>query len=84
MTQSPESGNTTEHTETTPAQEDVKQSGTRFAELGLDKRLLDAIAGIGFEYCTPIQAETLPYTLACHDLGVLDYSYPDPTGNACS
>jgi ATP-dependent RNA helicase RhlB len=68
MTQSPESGNTTDQTETTPAQEDVKQSGTRFAELGLDKRLLDAIAGIGFEYCTPIQAETLPYTLACHDL----------------
>ncbi|MFC4260382.1 DEAD/DEAH box helicase [Marinobacter lacisalsi] len=40
----------------------------RFAELGLDKRVLDAIADIGFEYCTPIQAETLPYTLACHDL----------------
>lgn len=68
MTQSPESGNTAENVVSTTDESEVKQSGTRFAELGLDKRLLDAIAGIGFEFCTPIQAETLPYTLACHDL----------------
>ena len=37
----------------------------RFSDLNLDKRLLDAITKIGFEYCTPIQAETLPWTLAC-------------------
>ena len=65
MTQAPESGNTAD---TVANATDVTQSGTRFAELGLDKQLLDAIADIGFEYCTPIQAETLPYTLACHDL----------------
>ncbi|NWN91486.1 DEAD/DEAH box helicase [Marinobacter adhaerens] len=48
---------------------DSKHTGDlRFADLNLDKRLLDAIAAIGFEYCTPIQAETLPWTLACEDL----------------
>ncbi|HLV77460.1 MAG TPA: DEAD/DEAH box helicase [Marinobacter sp.] len=40
----------------------------RFSDLNLDQRLLDAISKIGFEYCTPIQAETLPWTLACEDL----------------
>lgn len=40
----------------------------RFSDLNLDKRLLDAITKIGFEFCTPIQAETLPWTLACEDL----------------
>ncbi len=54
--------------QTSPDEAPVSQSGTRFAELKLDKRMLDAITSIGFEYCTPIQAETLPYTLACHDL----------------
>lgn len=67
MTQSPESVSNDSIAEA-PEREEVKQSGMRFAELGLDKRVLDAIADIGFEYCTPIQAETLPYTLACHDL----------------
>lgn len=48
---------------------DPKPTGDlRFSDLNLDKRLLDAISKIGFEYCTPIQAETLPWTLACEDL----------------
>lgn len=48
---------------------DTKHTGDlRFQDLHLDKRLLDAITAIGFEYCTPIQAETLPWTLACEDL----------------
>ncbi|MEE3168924.1 MAG: DEAD/DEAH box helicase [Pseudomonadota bacterium] len=48
---------------------DPKHTGDlRFSDLNLDKRLLDAITAIGFEYCTPIQAETLPWTLACEDL----------------
>ncbi|KAA1174949.1 DEAD/DEAH box helicase [Marinobacter salinexigens] len=48
---------------------DPKHTGDlRFRDLHLDKRLLDAITAIGFEYCTPIQAETLPWTLACEDL----------------
>ncbi|KXS50687.1 MAG: ATP-dependent RNA helicase, partial [Marinobacter sp. T13-3] len=48
--------------------ETTHTSELRFSELNLDKRLLDAISKIGFEYCTPIQAETLPWTLACEDL----------------
>ncbi|MDL0429862.1 DEAD/DEAH box helicase [Marinobacter sp. TBZ242] len=41
---------------------------TLFKDLNLDQRVLDAITDIGFEHCTPIQAETLPFTLACQDL----------------
>ncbi|AZT84219.1 DEAD/DEAH box helicase [Marinobacter sp. NP-4(2019)] len=48
---------------------DPSETGkTLFKDLNLDQRLLDAITDIGFEYCTPIQAETLPFTLACQDL----------------
>ena len=48
---------------------DAPESGkTLFKDLNLDQRVLDAITDIGFQYCTPIQAETLPYTLACQDL----------------
>lgn len=43
-------------------------SKTLFKDLKLDQRLLDAITDIGFRHCTPIQAETLPFTLACQDL----------------
>lgn len=48
---------------------DAPEAGkTLFKDLNLDQRVLDAITDIGFEYCTPIQAETLPFTLACQDL----------------
>jgi ATP-dependent RNA helicase RhlB len=43
-------------------------SKTLFKDLNLDQRVLDAITDIGFRHCTPIQAETLPFTLACQDL----------------
>lgn len=43
-------------------------TGMRFAELGLDPDLLKAIDDLGFEYCTGIQSETLPLTLAGKDL----------------
>ncbi|MBS3803429.1 MAG: DEAD/DEAH box helicase [Oleiphilaceae bacterium] len=46
----------------------VAEGKTRFMDLALDQRLLDAITDIGFEYCTPIQAETLPFTLLGKDL----------------
>ncbi|MCG2579365.1 MAG: DEAD/DEAH box helicase [Marinobacter sp.] len=48
---------------------DSSETGkTLFKDLNLDQRLLDAITDIGFEHCTPIQAETLPFTLVCQDL----------------
>ncbi len=40
----------------------------RFATLGLDPRLLQGLHAAGFEYCTPIQAETLPLLLAGQDV----------------
>ncbi len=40
---------------------------TRFHDLDLDPRLLHGIADLGFHYCSPIQAQTLPHTLRGHD-----------------
>lgn len=40
---------------------------TRFHDLGLDLRIMHAIADLGFEYCSPIQAAILPSTLRGHD-----------------
>jgi len=44
-----------------------KEGSTRFHDLGLDDRLLHAIADLGFSYCSPIQAKVLPHTLEGHD-----------------
>jgi len=41
---------------------------TRFHDLGLHKDLMHGIADTGFEYCSPIQAASLPYTLNGHDV----------------
>lgn len=41
---------------------------TRFHDLDLDHSLLHGIADLGFEYCSPIQAQSLPNTLSGHDL----------------
>lgn len=49
-------------------QVDPAPSGLKFEALNLDQRLLSAITDIGFTACTPIQAETLPFTLAGDDL----------------
>lgn len=40
---------------------------TRFHDLYLDDRIMHAIADLGFEYCSPIQAGILPQTLQGHD-----------------
>ncbi len=40
---------------------------TRFHDLNLDPRILHGIADLGFQYCSPIQAEVLPKTLLGHD-----------------
>ncbi len=40
----------------------------RFHDLGLDDRIIHAIADLGFHYCSPIQARALPHTLAGHDV----------------
>ena len=38
-------------------------SDTRFSDLGLHPKLLSAVNDLGFQYCTPIQAKTLPLLL---------------------
>jgi len=44
-----------------------KEGKTRFHDFGLPDPLLHAISDLGFEYCTPIQAEILPSTLSGRD-----------------
>ena len=41
---------------------------TRFHDLGLEPELLHGIADLGFEYCSAIQAESLPFALKGHDV----------------
>ncbi len=45
----------------------VVEGKTRFHDLGLPDRVMRAIADLGFQYCTPIQAEILPSTLVGKD-----------------
>jgi ATP-dependent RNA helicase RhlB len=40
----------------------------KFEEFALPTPLLRAIEDLGFEYCTPIQSEVLPYSLADYDV----------------
>ncbi|MFA7388666.1 MAG: DEAD/DEAH box helicase, partial [Thiohalobacteraceae bacterium] len=40
----------------------------RFADLGLLEPILKGIADAGFDYCTPIQAQTLPMALQGRDI----------------
>jgi len=48
--------------------ENLYLSQTRFDALPLDQRLLDSIREAGFEFCSRIQAETLPLSLAGRDI----------------
>ena len=44
-----------------------KDGERRFHDFNLDLRLMRGIADLGFQYCTPIQAEVLEHTLAGAD-----------------
>ncbi len=48
--------------------EEVEKQGVSFDKFPLEQPLRDAIDKLGFEYCTPIQAESLVYTLEGHDV----------------
>ncbi|MFT5593259.1 MAG: ATP-dependent RNA helicase RhlB [Oceanicoccus sp.] len=41
---------------------------TRFHDLNLDERIMHGIFDLGFQYASPIQAASLPLTLAGHDI----------------
>ena len=45
----------------------AKEGTTRFIDLDLNETLLHGIYDLGFHYCTPIQAQSLPHTLSRHD-----------------
>ena len=45
-----------------------KDIETEFQKFDLHPILLNAIKGLGYSHCTPIQAETLPYTLKRQDM----------------
>tara|TARA_B110000444_G_scaffold202062_1_gene194210 strand:+ start:305 stop:1585 length:1281 start_codon:yes stop_codon:yes gene_type:complete len=47
---------------------ETEQPKLAFRHFDLQKPLADAIKKIGFEYCTPIQAQSLVHTLAGHDV----------------
>ncbi len=48
-------------------QVDEKEGETRFHDLDLEDSLMHGIADLGFQYCSPIQAQVLPHTLQGHD-----------------
>jgi len=48
-------------------QVEPREGETRFHDIGLRDELMHAIADLGFQYCTPIQAACLPHTLQGHD-----------------
>lgn len=45
-----------------------QEGKTRFHDLNLDPRIMRGVQDLGFEYCSPIQAVSLPRTLAGYDL----------------
>lgn len=45
-----------------------QEGKTRFHDLDLSLELMHGIADLGFEYCSPIQAQSLPLTLNGHDM----------------
>lgn len=47
---------------------ETEQPKLAFSHFDLQKPLSDAIKKMGFEYCTPIQAQSLVHTLAGHDV----------------
>ena len=53
-----------------PAQFTVQavEGKTRFHDFNLDERIMRGIYDLGFEYASPIQSESLPITLAGHDI----------------
>jgi ATP-dependent RNA helicase RhlB len=48
-------------------QVEPKEGEVRFHDLGLRDELMQGIADLGFQYCSPIQGAVLPHTLQGHD-----------------
>jgi ATP-dependent RNA helicase RhlB len=52
----------------TPAPSSGAMSNVRFRDFKLPEALLKAYDDLGFEFCTPIQAQSIPITLLGHDI----------------
>jgi len=61
------SDSTASHSKASAGKE-PQEGKTRFHDLGLETDLLHAIADLGYEYCSEIQAESLPHTLQGYDV----------------
>ncbi|WP_022873322.1 DEAD/DEAH box helicase [Nesterenkonia alba] len=63
---------TTETTQTATTDQAAEATeapqGSRFAELGLDERVLKAVEAMGYETPSPIQAQTIPHLMAGRDV----------------
>ncbi|MFD3702676.1 DEAD/DEAH box helicase [Nocardia sp. NPDC058658] len=58
----------TNEVDSVPADNDRNDTGPTFADLGIDDRVLRAIADVGYETPSPIQAATIPPLLAGADV----------------
>ena len=47
---------------------EIEEGKTRFHDFDLPSKLMHGIQDAGFQYCTPIQAASLPHTLYSHDI----------------
>ena len=45
-----------------------EEGKTRFHDLDLPDQVMQAVAALGYEYCSPIQALTLPESLSGNDI----------------
>ncbi|RJO80005.1 DEAD/DEAH box helicase [Nocardia panacis] len=58
----------TNEVDSVPGDENQETTGPSFADLGIDDRVLAAIADVGYESPSPIQAATIPPLLEGHDV----------------
>ncbi|GEM33723.1 ATP-dependent RNA helicase DeaD [Nocardia neocaledoniensis NBRC 108232] len=58
----------TNEVDSVPADDDRHEEGPTFADLGIDDRVLAAIADVGYESPSPIQAATIPPLLSGADV----------------
>jgi len=45
-----------------------QKNKVRFHDFGLKDSVMQAVHALGYQYCSPIQAQSLPHTLAGHDV----------------
>ncbi|GAP57105.1 ATP-dependent RNA helicase DeaD, partial [Arthrobacter sp. Hiyo6] len=64
----PQADAQTEDTVAPAKEEDAEEEGVKFADLGIDGRVLAALQDVGYEKPSPIQAATIPLLLEGRDV----------------